>query len=180
MEDAHTLEAMASTPRNFATYFPSADRVTICHDDSTLDGNMNLRLDTTIHTQSGERRQLTLFHLRMRDLKTRDFSLRRYCRDSGREVCHSKRRVQPLSEQGIKGYFSNALASLRWSKQPSADLPPPSTSCEEDDSEDEGEDASKTSRARPKLSNVMNLEFSKLHAHRRQPSRARAAEVSRI
>ncbi|KFY26197.1 hypothetical protein V493_04235, partial [Pseudogymnoascus sp. VKM F-4281 (FW-2241)] len=32
---------------------------------------------------------MQLFHLRMHDIATRAFSLRRYCRDSGREVCHS-------------------------------------------------------------------------------------------
>ncbi|PCD30722.1 hypothetical protein AU210_010395 [Fusarium oxysporum f. sp. radicis-cucumerinum] len=57
---------------------------------------MNLRVDTVVpfgHT----RRTLAvqLFHLRMHDLARREFSLRRYCRDSGREVCNSKRAYAP-------------------------------------------------------------------------------------
>jgi hypothetical protein len=84
---------LASTPVEFGELFPSNRRLTICHDD-TVDGNMNLRIDTLVKMRGGERRPFTLFHLRMRDLATRDFSLRRYCRDSGREVCNSIRKYQ--------------------------------------------------------------------------------------
>ena len=59
---------------------------------------------------------MTLFHLRMHDLKQREFSLRRYCRDSGREVCHSTRkRRTPLSQQrpGFQRSLTNALHSMR-------------------------------------------------------------------
>ncbi|KAL6913017.1 hypothetical protein ACHAPO_004968 [Fusarium lateritium] len=85
-----------STPQDFARLFPSLDRLAVRHDDCTSDGNMNLRVDTVVpfgHT----RRTLAvqLFHLRMHDLARREFSLRRYCRDSGREVCNSKREYAP-------------------------------------------------------------------------------------
>lgn len=81
-----------STPQDFARLFPSLDRLAIRHDDLTPDGNMNLRIDTLVPLGHGRRPlALQLFHLRMHDLAKREFSLRRYCRDSGREVCNSKR-----------------------------------------------------------------------------------------
>jgi hypothetical protein len=106
--------ARASTPQDFAALFPSQRRLYIRHDDTTDDGNMNLRVDTEV-TEDRYRTQIQLFHLRMHDLKARQFSLRRYCRDSGREVCHSSRRYQkPASERpGIQRSVSNALASIR-------------------------------------------------------------------
>jgi len=80
----------ASTPQDFAKLFPSLNRLTIRHDEFTSDGNMNLRIDTVV---TGRRRTaIQLFHLRMYDLSKREFSLRRYSRDSGREVCNSKRK----------------------------------------------------------------------------------------
>ncbi|KAM7218167.1 hypothetical protein V8F06_006458 [Rhypophila decipiens] len=93
----------ASTPQDFAKLFPSLNRLTIRHDEFTSDGNMNLRVDTVV---TGRRRTaIQLFHLRMYDLAKREFSLRRYCRDSGREVCNSKRKfiepaaVKPKTEE---------------------------------------------------------------------------------
>jgi len=90
-------DAVPTTPADFAELFPSSRRIMIQHDDSTSDGNMNLRVDTDITTNSGRRRKMTLFHLRMHDLVERKFSLRRYWRNSGREVANSKRKyVAPL------------------------------------------------------------------------------------
>lgn len=80
-----------STPQEFAQLFPSLDRMSVRHDEFTSDGNMNLRIDVTVPV--GSRRLLAsyqLFHLRMHNLAKREFSLRRYSRDSGREVCNSK------------------------------------------------------------------------------------------
>ena len=107
--------AVPSTPPEFADFFPSTRRMCIRHDD-TVDGNMNLRIDTERHLTTGKTVDLTLFHLRMHDLKNRDFSLRRYCRESGREVCHSSRKyTKPVSERrpGLHRSMSNALATLR-------------------------------------------------------------------
>jgi len=85
----------ASTPQDFAKLFPSLNRLTIRHDEFTSDGNMNLRVDTVV---TGRRRTaIQLFHLRMYDLAKREFSLRRYCRDSGREVCNAKRKFAESS-----------------------------------------------------------------------------------
>ncbi|KAK5699585.1 hypothetical protein LTR97_005714 [Elasticomyces elasticus] len=105
----------AATPTDFSALFPSQRALLIHHDDTTPDGNMNLRLDTEV--QSGGRRcDMTLFHLRMHDLKNREFSLRRYCRDSGREICHSALR-QPKAaapkRPGFQRSLSNALNIMR-------------------------------------------------------------------
>ena len=108
--------ALASTPQEFAEFFPSGRKLLIRHDDSTLDGNMNLRVDTEIRETGARRLDLTLFHLRMHDLKNREFSLRRYCRDSGREVCHSSRKyAKPatISRPSLQRSMSSALSSLR-------------------------------------------------------------------
>jgi hypothetical protein len=108
--------AIPSSPPDFALYFPSKRRLQIKHDDSTLDGNMNLRVDTEVTAPEGNRVDLTLFHLRMHDLRNREFSLRRYCRDSGREVCHSSRKyTKPGAARtpGLQRSVSNALSSLR-------------------------------------------------------------------
>ena len=108
--------ALAASPKEFAEYFPSTQRFCIRHDDSTMDGNMNLRVDTKARTQDGGDVDLTLFHLRMHDLKRREFSLRRYCRDSGREVCHSSRRYgkpSVMKRPGLQRSMSSALSSLR-------------------------------------------------------------------
>lgn len=107
---------LASSPQEFAEYFPSTQRLCIRHDDSTLDGNMNLRVDTKARTYDGGDVDLTLFHLRMHDLKRREFSLRRYCRDSGREICHSSMKcTKPsmMKRPGLQRSMSNALSSLR-------------------------------------------------------------------
>lgn len=102
-----------STPEDFAALFPSMNKLIIRHDDLTPDGNMNLRVDTVI---PGRRRKtIQLFHLRMRDLNKRDFSLRRYCRESGREVCNSKRKyVDPTESRrsNLPRSVSTAMKTL--------------------------------------------------------------------
>ena len=116
----YTLEkyepsAIPARPADFSELFPSHRRLDIRHDDSTSDGNMNLRVDTEVSIQ-GRKHNMTLFHLRMHDLRNREFSLRRYCRDSGREVCHSVRKHQkPAAERrpGIHRSLSNAIHSMR-------------------------------------------------------------------
>ncbi|KAL1888348.1 hypothetical protein Sste5346_009628, partial [Sporothrix stenoceras] len=92
-----------ATPQEFAQLFPSLDRMSIRHDEFTADGNMNLRVDVSV--PMGRRRIPTsyqLFHLRMYDLAKREFSMRRYSRDSGREVCNSKRTFIDPSEKKQK------------------------------------------------------------------------------
>ncbi|KUI55077.1 hypothetical protein VP1G_02421 [Cytospora mali] len=102
-----------STPKDFAQLFPSRNRLSIRHDDFTSDGNMNLRVDTEV---PGRRKTaVQLFHLRMYDLARREFSLRRYCRDSGREVCNSKRKyVDPTSADrpNLQRSVSSAMKAM--------------------------------------------------------------------
>ena len=103
-----------SSPEEFARCFPSKRRLFVRHDDSAFDGNMNLQVYTDI--SRGEKRvDLTLFHLRMHDLKNREFSCRRYCRESGREVCHSSRKyTKPaVKRPGFQRSMSSALSTLR-------------------------------------------------------------------
>lgn len=107
-------DAIPTTPHDFGELFPTAKRLSIRHDDSTIDGNMNLRVDTQVEERGHHKQSYTLFHLRMQDLRTREFSLRRYCRESGREVCHSTRKYQkPAAEKRpVLQRASTALASL--------------------------------------------------------------------
>ena len=109
---------VSCTPLEFAELFPSHRRLLIRHDDTTEDGNLNLRLDTEAMDWHGRTRAFTLFHLRMYDLGQRNFSLRRYCRDSGREVCHSGRKggssaIVHRGRPSLPRSMSSALASLR-------------------------------------------------------------------
>ncbi|CAG8954808.1 hypothetical protein HYFRA_00004733 [Hymenoscyphus fraxineus] len=102
-----------TNPGDFAEYFPSTNRLFIRHDDTTYDGNMNLRVDTE---GISSKETIQLFHLRMQDLKKREFSLRRYERSSGREVCHSSRKyVKSAADQrpALTRSVSNAFASIR-------------------------------------------------------------------
>ncbi|KAL6244252.1 hypothetical protein RBB50_008494 [Rhinocladiella similis] len=92
-------DAVACTPKDFADLFPSTRRILIQHDDTSPDGNLNLRADTEVALSKGQKTKLTLFHLRMYDLGDRQFSLRRYQRQSGREVCSTKRKyLKPVAE----------------------------------------------------------------------------------
>ena len=106
-------DPIPSNASTFADLFPSSRRLLIRHDDTTLDGNMNLRVDTTVPHRSGYQADVTLFHLRMYDLFTRRFSFRRYCRDSGREISHSERKKTPALNKRLAHSCSVALANLR-------------------------------------------------------------------
>lgn len=122
-EEYIQCDATPSTSAEFAALFPSTRRLKIRHDDATLDGNMNLRVDTEASVGGGQRRDVTLFHLRMKDLLRREFSLRRHCRDSGREVCHSCRKQAhsqpaPQKRPGLQRSMSSAFASLRGKQEP--------------------------------------------------------------
>ncbi|KAJ5696455.1 hypothetical protein N7536_006867 [Penicillium majusculum] len=115
-QEFYPLDAIPSTPSSFAPLFPSSRRLLIRHDDATIDGNMNLRVDTPVHLRDGSQRDVILFHLRMYDLFSRKFSFRRYCRDSGREVCNSARReVVPAHERrpALPTSWSNVFAGFR-------------------------------------------------------------------
>lgn len=108
-----------SNPKDFAQLFPSMNRLSIRHDDFTTDGNMNLRVDTIV--PSRRRSAVQLFHLRMYDLARREFSLRRYCRDSGREVCNSKRQYSAPATPArphLSRSMSSAMKTLSHATKP--------------------------------------------------------------
>ncbi|KAL2215747.1 hypothetical protein M432DRAFT_634233 [Thermoascus aurantiacus ATCC 26904] len=108
--------AIPSDPAAFAELFPSTRRLLIRHDDATIDGNMNLRVDTLLNRSGGCQQEMILFHLRMHDLHTRKFSFRRYCRESGREICHSSRKPRqaaPDKRPALRRSLSTAFALLR-------------------------------------------------------------------
>ncbi|KAJ5708124.1 hypothetical protein N7488_007925 [Penicillium malachiteum] len=113
-------DALSSTPSSFATLFPSTRRLLIRHDDATLDGNMNLRVDTVVPRRGGYQQDVILFHLRMYDLFARKFSFRRYCRDSGREVCHSSRKEVLTTHTDSPGQRRRSLSSVLASFRPTS------------------------------------------------------------
>ncbi|KAJ5175379.1 uncharacterized protein N7482_001256 [Penicillium canariense] len=122
-EESFPTDAVASTPTSFANLFPSTRRLLIRHDDATVDGNMNLRVDTVVPCRDGYQQDVILFHLRMYDLFSRKCSFRRYCRDSGREVCHSTRKETspPHDHRPVfRRSWSSMLASLRASSSGSS------------------------------------------------------------
>jgi hypothetical protein len=162
-QEVFPSSAIPSNPASFADLFPSARRLLIRHDDSTLDGNMNLRVDTML--MRGDRmvlqpqKEVTLFHLRMHDLRSRVFSLRRYCRDSGREVCHCRRLSQPApSLVPVLRRSWSVLSSLRpGSSGKGSVFNRYSFAADEDAANDENNDAINNSET---LSSTMLLEFS--------------------
>jgi len=96
---APEYEVLPSTPPLFAQLFPSTRRLTIKHDDS-VDGNMNLRIDTNMAHSSEAPKFVTLFHMRMTDLKKREMALRRYGRECGREVVNYRRKfTKPATDR---------------------------------------------------------------------------------
>ena len=111
----HVPPVLAATSRDFAELFPSSSKLLIRHDDTTFDGNMNLRVDAPVVTAGSSRRDMTLYHLRMYDLRCRDMSLRRYCRESGREVCHCVRKSHKSmlgARPNIRRSLSSAFAAM--------------------------------------------------------------------
>ncbi|KAI5868595.1 hypothetical protein GGS23DRAFT_38691 [Durotheca rogersii] len=175
------INVRPSTPDEFAALFPSMNRLNVRHDDFTPDGNMNLRVDTVV---LGKRRKtIQLFHLRMYDLNKREFSLRRYCRDSGREVCGSKRKyVEPAIPRRPKLQRSMSNAMRTFTRRPTLSRSPtaapvftskgrPSTSDSSVTHSVEADDdftdvlsqslsGDKKEKSRPVATNTIKLEFS--------------------
>lgn len=167
------VDAIPTTPRDFADLFPTTKRISIRHDDATIDGNMNLRVDTQVEGRRGKQ-NYTLFHLRMHDLRSREFSLRRYCRESGREVCNSIRKYQkpPSEKRPVLQRASSAFATLR--HKPETRPPTPAGLKRSDsgyqsmrglDDEDESPKSAGSSKGHALLpTNTIKLEFSN-YAH---------------
>lgn len=172
-----------STPKTFAELFPSMEKLSIRHDEFTSDGNMNLRVDTVA---PGRRRaSYQLFHLRMYDLAKREFSLRRYSRDSGREVCNSKRKYsapgsesRPILQRSVTSamktlsgkpsfrlHNSSTIPSPKQSKNSKTSNRPGSSSSWSSNSDEDCNDffthgASMDKKGRQHATNTIKLEFS--------------------
>lgn len=159
--------AVPSTPAQFAELFPSERTLSIKHDESTYDGNMNIRVDC-----DHECGRLTLFHVRLYDLRNCEMSVRRYGRDCGREVAKIKRRFErPATPKRphLQRTVSKAVQSFL-GKPDAPEFSPPSRQdsgyCSdpgvEDEEEANDEPAPATSGLKPTNSCV--LEFSN-YAH---------------
>jgi hypothetical protein len=166
-------EAIPTTPTEFAELFPSTRKLLIRHDDATIDGNMNLRVDTEVESEDGDINTMILFHLKMVHLKNRVFSLRRYCRESGREVCHSGRKYiqkeepkRPALQRSLSNAISsiNAFTGLRTKSESTA--PTLSTLKRQDSGYDSGDEDELMPRKKEALipTNTIQLEFSN-YAH---------------
>lgn len=104
-----TTELRASNPSSFAEHFPSSRILSICHDALSSDNHLNLRVDVEDRHHRG---MLQLFHLWIQDLQMRRFSLRRYERSSGREVCKTARK-QVATTPVLPHSVSAALSHIK-------------------------------------------------------------------
>lgn len=166
-------EAVPSTPPLFAQLFPSTRRLIIKHDDSTPDGNMNLRIDCNTNHKSEPAKHVTLFHLKMTDLKRREMSLRRYGRECGREVVNYRRKfAQSAADRPtLQRSGSNFLNTFRGKGSKEKVLQRQDSGYESDDASSDGEtkSTSPTSGSIDKVkaeipTNTLLLEFSN-YAH---------------
>jgi hypothetical protein len=107
-----------SSPKDFVELFPSSKPLYICHDSTTSDGEMNLRVFSDITSAGSSKAEyMSLFHLRMHDIEDRKFSLRRYFRNSGRKGCSSILSDARLrSKTRSKTRFSFSMSSKRTSR----------------------------------------------------------------
>lgn len=102
-----------STPESFSRWFPSNETLFVRHDDDLTSRNMCLNVLTA--TDQGFGPLLQLFYLRMYDLRKRAFSLRRYSRDSGLEVCRTSRihKEATGARPRVRRSINNSINSIR-------------------------------------------------------------------
>ncbi|KAJ5128559.1 hypothetical protein N7526_006725 [Penicillium atrosanguineum] len=179
-QETFPTDALATTPSSFAGLFPSSRRLLIRHDDATIDGNMNLRVDTVVPRRGGYQQDVTLFHLRMHDLSlsaaTAAIQAEKYSTPPEKEISPpSATDPRPI----LRRSWSSVLASLRPISTPHAPTEPTlqhqTSSCSAS-SEPCEEEECKSDR---KLSDSILLEFSN-YAHvelkRRGPGTAKRYE----
>lgn len=161
-----SVDLRPSTPQDFAELLAHSKRMYIRHDDTTYDGNMNLRVDIE-DPCGGPRANIQLFHMRMHDLRKREFSLRRYERASGREICHSSRKYKTPSERkpGLSRSMSNAFAKFKRSNSGSSTNSALARPVRRQDSgygssQDDDEEGEATKPADQVPTNTVKLEFS--------------------
>ena len=101
-----------SNADNFSSLFPSCETLFLNHDQGVDDSHMTLSIATATSQGLGPRVQL--FYMKMNDLKKRDFSLRRYHRTSGREVCRTSRVFRKIVRKRprVRRSISNSVSSI--------------------------------------------------------------------
>ena len=105
----------ATTADTFKTFFPSKRMLQIFHENTTVDAHkrMNLRVVTEgLPLDDGRKTLFQLFHVQIFDVKQRKFSLRRYCRDSEWEICHTKR--EPIESMDMSASLDMFRDFLDW------------------------------------------------------------------
>ncbi|KUJ19256.1 uncharacterized protein LY89DRAFT_487318 [Mollisia scopiformis] len=170
-----STKPQASNPSNFAKYFHSQRKLLVRHNDSVIDGDANIRVDTEIE-EDGHLILLTLFHVKINDLRSRKLSVRRYERHSGREVCHTGRGRQlnekSTSEQATwsdvltasRAYSrshrrrTSSVSSARSRASSLKSVPEESATVDDDDDQDDA--AFSTESAPQGPANTIQLEFS--------------------
>ncbi|KAI5783919.1 hypothetical protein DFH27DRAFT_274521 [Peziza echinospora] len=162
-------EAIPATPAEFAQLFPSRRRFQIKHDDASIDGDMNIRVDTDVNDRGSIPKYITLFHLRMYDLHKREFSLRRYGRDCGREVAHTHQKFEkPASPKRPVLAMTKAFQSFRGKseqeKQMTLNRQDSGYGSSQDDDEEDERPRSSHGSEETRATNTLTLEFSN-YAH---------------
>ena len=189
-EDRHRVyesEAKPTSPPDFGRLFPTTDRILIQHDDSTSDGNMNLRLDVDALSPSGKKLKMTLFHLRMKNLHERQFSLRRYCRESGREVCNSKKKYakpipkpEPQKKPSLQRSWTSYISRKTPHTRRSRDSGYESDEAEDRELEEELRNFTLSSEVKATIpTNIIRLEYSnyaQVEVHKRRQGNTKKYE----
>lgn len=100
----------SSIPAISTQLFPSSETLFLQHDDDISKGNLALCIATATDQGSGPRVQL--FHLKMKDVKRRKFSLRRV---SGEEVCSTSRvyRTKVRRRTRLRRSISSSMSSIQ-------------------------------------------------------------------
>lgn len=162
-------EVRPATSTEFGELFPSKRKMLIQHDNTYGDAYANLRVDMHTSSHNGVKERVTMFHLKIHNREKREMSLRRYHRDSGREVCNCTRVHREKKQESrpkLIRSFSSALASLKLSTSSGASVRT-STSTEEDDpmvADDEEEVAEYDNTMDWHATNIIRLDFSN-YAH---------------
>ena len=104
---------LLSSPDIFSKLFPTSETLFLQHDKETVDGNLALCVATA--TDRGCGPHIQLFHLSMKDIKNREFSLRRLYRASRQEVCSTSRvyRRRVRRRTRVRRSISNSMSSIQ-------------------------------------------------------------------
>lgn len=110
--EVQKIDLLHSNSENCWSLCSSCETLFLSHDQGVDDSNMTLSVATA--TSQGLGPLVQLFYMRMHDLKKREFSLRRYHRTSGREVCRTSRvfRKAVRKRTRLRRSISNSVSSI--------------------------------------------------------------------